>query len=86
MVIVRSALLVGAIYRLISKIFEFIQIQVQVRVLTLSDFDGLACHVLFIKAGMIDEVEMTHPKQPQDGKVDVTSLRHCRQRSLCAGK
>lgn len=43
------------------------------RVLTRSDFDGLACCVLLKKAGMMDDVKFIHPKDVQDGKVDVAS-------------
>lgn len=43
------------------------------RLLTRSDFDGLACAVLLKEAGVADERTFVHPKDIQDGKVDVTA-------------
>lgn len=43
------------------------------RLLTRSDFDGLACAVLLKEAGIIDCWEFVHPKDLQDGKIEVTS-------------
>lgn len=43
------------------------------RLLTRSDFDGLACAVLLKEAGIIDEYKFVHPKDVQDGKIEVTS-------------
>ncbi|MDH4184906.1 MAG: exopolyphosphatase [Nitrospinota bacterium] len=43
------------------------------RVLTRSDFDGLACCVLLKEVGVMTDVTFVHPKDIQDGKVDVTS-------------
>ena len=42
------------------------------RLLTRSDFDGLACAVLLVEAGIVDEFKYVHPKDVQDGKVQVT--------------
>jgi nanoRNase/pAp phosphatase (c-di-AMP/oligoRNAs hydrolase) len=42
------------------------------RLLTRSDFDGLACAVLLKEAGIIDDREFVHPKDVQDGEVAVT--------------
>lgn len=42
------------------------------RLLTRSDFDGLACAVLLKEAGIIDDYLFVHPKDVQDGKVEVT--------------
>lgn len=42
------------------------------RLLTRSDFDGLACAVLLEEKGLVDEYLFVHPKDIQDGKVDVT--------------
>lgn len=42
------------------------------RLLTRSDFDGLACAVLLKDVGMIDRYKFVHPKDIQDGKVEVT--------------
>lgn len=44
------------------------------RLLTRSDFDGLGCAVLLKEAGVIDnDIKFVHPKDIQDGKVEVTS-------------
>jgi nanoRNase/pAp phosphatase (c-di-AMP/oligoRNAs hydrolase) len=43
------------------------------RLLTRSDFDGLACAVLLREVGIIDEMLFVHPKDIQDGAVPVTS-------------
>ena len=43
------------------------------RLLTRSDFDGLACAVLLKQAGIIDSWKFTHPKDLQDGTIKVTS-------------
>lgn len=42
------------------------------RLLTRSDFDGLACAVLLKQAGVIDSYKFIHPKDLQDGLVEVT--------------
>lgn len=42
------------------------------RLLTRSDFDGLICAVLLKEAGLMDEWKFVHPKDVQDGKVEVT--------------
>jgi len=43
------------------------------RLLTRSDFDGLACGALLKKFGVIDTWKFVHPKDMQDGIIDVTS-------------
>ena len=43
------------------------------RLLTRSDFDGLGCAALLKEAGIIDDIKFVHPKDVQDGKVDVTA-------------
>ena len=43
------------------------------RLLTRSDFDGLACAVLLVEKGVVDGYKFVHPKDVQDGKVEVTS-------------
>ena len=43
------------------------------RLITRSDFDGLACAVLLREVGIIDEWLFVHPKDVQDGLVAVTS-------------
>ncbi|MCG9968852.1 exopolyphosphatase [Pelotomaculum terephthalicicum JT] len=42
------------------------------RLLTRSDFDGLACAVLLKDAGIIDDRAFVHPKDIQDGMIKVT--------------
>lgn len=41
------------------------------RLLTRSDFDGLACAVFLKEAGVIDHYKFVHPKDLQDGIVEV---------------
>ena len=41
------------------------------RLITRSDFDGLACAVLLREVEKIDSVDFVHPKDVQDGKVQV---------------
>ncbi len=41
------------------------------RLVTRSDFDGLVCAALLKTLGMLDEVKFVHPKDVQDGKVDI---------------
>lgn len=43
------------------------------RLITRSDFDGLVCAVLLNELKMIDEIKFVHPKDMQDGKVEVTA-------------
>ena len=42
------------------------------RLITRSDFDGLACGALLREAGIIDHWKFAHPKDLQDGLVEVT--------------
>jgi len=42
------------------------------RLITRADFDGLACAVLLVEAGIVDEYKFVHPKDVQDGKIKVT--------------
>ncbi len=41
------------------------------RLLTRSDFDGLGCAVFLKEAGIIDDIKFVHPKDVQDGKVEI---------------
>ena len=41
------------------------------RPITRSDFDGLVCAVLLNEMELIDEIKFVHPKDIQDGKIDV---------------
>ncbi len=42
------------------------------RLVTRSDFDGLVCAVLLKHLNMIDEIKFVHPKDMQDGKVEIS--------------
>lgn len=42
------------------------------RLLTRSDFDGLGCGAIFKELGLIDSWKFVHPKDVQDGLVEVT--------------
>ena len=42
------------------------------RLLTRSDFDGLACSALLVYLGLIDEWKFVHPKDIQDGLIEAT--------------
>ena len=41
------------------------------RLLTRSDFDGLCCAALLVEAGVVDEFKFVHPKDIQDGLIEV---------------
>lgn len=41
------------------------------RLVTRSDFDGLVCAVLLNELDLIDDIKFVHPKDMQDGKVDI---------------
>lgn len=43
------------------------------RLVTRSDFDGLVCAVLLNELDLIDDIKFVHPKDMQDGKVEITS-------------
>jgi nanoRNase/pAp phosphatase (c-di-AMP/oligoRNAs hydrolase) len=43
------------------------------RLVTRSDFDGLVCAVLLNELEMIDDIKFVHPKDMQDGKVEITA-------------
>ncbi|HFU74733.1 MAG TPA: exopolyphosphatase [Arcobacter sp.] len=42
------------------------------RLVTRSDMDGLVCGTLLKYLGIIDEISFVHPKDMQDGKIDIT--------------
>lgn len=42
------------------------------RLVTRSDFDGLACGALLKEIGLIDSWKFAHPKDLQDGLVEIT--------------
>ena len=41
------------------------------RLVTRSDFDGLVCAALLKELGLLDDILFVHPKDMQDGKIDV---------------
>jgi len=43
------------------------------RLVTRSDFDGLVCAMILKEKGLIDDIKFVHPKDVQDGKIDITS-------------
>lgn len=43
------------------------------RLVTRSDFDGLVCAALLKELDMIDDIKFVHPKDMQDGKIEVTN-------------
>lgn len=47
--------------------------QDQFRLVTRSDFDGLVCAVLLKHLNLIDDIKFVHPKDMQDGSVDITA-------------
>ena len=44
----------------------------KMRLVTRSDFDGLACAMMLRELDMIDEIKFVHPKDVQDGKVELS--------------
>ena len=42
------------------------------RLVTRSDFDGLVCAMLLKEIKLIDEIKFVHPKDVQDGKIEIT--------------
>ena len=45
----------------------------KLRLVTRSDFDGLVCAVLLKHLDMIDDIKFVHPKDMQDGVIDIGS-------------
>ena len=43
------------------------------RLVTRSDFDGLACAMMLRELGIIDEIKFVHPKDVQDGKIELSA-------------
>lgn len=41
------------------------------RLVTRSDFDGLACAMMLRELNLVDEIKFVHPKDVQDGKVEL---------------
>lgn len=42
------------------------------RLLTRYDFDGLGCALLLKEMGLVDEIKLVHPKDIQDGIIEVS--------------
>ena len=42
------------------------------RLVTRSDFDGLACAVLLNELDLIDDIKFVHPQDMQDGKIEIS--------------
>jgi len=42
------------------------------RLVTRSDFDGLVCAVLLKHLDLVDDIKFVHPKDMQDGKIEIT--------------
>ncbi|MBR1739767.1 MAG: exopolyphosphatase [Ruminococcus sp.] len=42
------------------------------RLVTRSDFDGLVCAMLLNEIGIINDIKFVHPKDVQDGKIELT--------------
>jgi nanoRNase/pAp phosphatase (c-di-AMP/oligoRNAs hydrolase) len=45
----------------------------KMRLITRSDFDGLVCAVLLKELGLIEAIKFVHPKDMQDGIIEVTN-------------
>src|SRR3954467_7037880 len=43
------------------------------RLVTRSDFDGLVCAVVLKELDLVDDILFVHPKDMQDGKVEITA-------------
>ncbi|MBZ0185065.1 MAG: exopolyphosphatase [Candidatus Obscuribacterales bacterium] len=51
---------------------ESVKTATKFRLVTRSDFDGLVCAVLLKHQNMIDDILFVHPKDMQDGKIEIT--------------
>jgi nanoRNase/pAp phosphatase (c-di-AMP/oligoRNAs hydrolase) len=49
-----------------------LQVAERYRLVTRSDFDGLVCAAILKELGMLDDILFVHPKDMQDGKIEVT--------------
>jgi nanoRNase/pAp phosphatase (c-di-AMP/oligoRNAs hydrolase) len=47
------------------------------RLVTRSDFDGLVCATLLKELDIVDEIQFVHPKDVQDGKVELSERDIC---------
>ncbi len=55
------------------------------RLVTRSDFDGLVCAMLLKELGMLEDIKFVHPKDMQDGKVEVGPNDITTNVPYCAG-
>ena len=46
--------------------------QQKMRLVTRSDFDGLACAMMLKELGLIEDIKFVHPKDVQDGKIELS--------------
>lgn len=44
------------------------------RLITRSDFDGLVCAMILKELDLIEDIKFVHPKDMQDGKIEVTNM------------
>lgn len=51
---------------------QFYMSESKFRLVTRSDFDGLVCAVLLKEMDIIDDIKFVHPKDMQDGVIDIT--------------
>ncbi|MBW4471076.1 MAG: exopolyphosphatase [Stenomitos rutilans HA7619-LM2] len=49
-----------------------VAVSTKYRLVTRSDFDGLVCAVLLKELDIIDDIKFVHPKDMQDGKIEIT--------------
>ena len=56
------------------------------RLVTRSDFDGLVCAALLKQLDMLDDIKFVHPKDMQDGKVEIGRRRHHDQPPVRPGR
>ena len=55
------------------------------RLVTRSDFDGLVCAVLLKHLDLIDDITFVHPKDMQDGVIEITNRDITTNLPYCAG-
>lgn len=65
-------LFIEASEQAMTKSPETVQNATGCRLVTRSDFDGLVCAVLLKHLNMIDDILFVHPKDMQDGKIEIT--------------
>jgi nanoRNase/pAp phosphatase (c-di-AMP/oligoRNAs hydrolase) len=51
---------------------HMVAVSTKYRLVTRSDFDGLVCAVLLKELDIIDDIKFVHPKDMQDGKIEIT--------------